>query len=71
VNLQEIESNLYKYNNVEEAADGILHMMSKFIDVNTLCVTSVEQKHSIFIGAFNRKNPLVEKGTNLSLYDAY
>jgi hypothetical protein len=69
VNLQEIESNLY--NNVEEGADDILHMMSKFIGVNTLCVTSVDQKNSIFIGAFNRKESLVEKGISISLYDAY
>jgi hypothetical protein len=64
-----MSSNLY--NNVDEAADDILQMMSKFIDVNTLCVTSVDQKNSIFIGAFNRKESLVEKGTSISLYDAY
>jgi hypothetical protein len=69
VNLQTISSNLY--NNVDEAADDILQMVSKFIDVNTLCVTSVDQKNSIFIGAFNRKESLVEKGTSISLYDAY
>jgi hypothetical protein len=64
-----MDSNLY--NNLEEAADDILHMVSKFIDVNTLCVTRVDQKNSIFIGAYNRKGSLVEKGTSITLYDAY
>jgi hypothetical protein len=59
------------YNSLEEAGDNILHLISKMINVNTFCVTSIDETSSNFLCVLNRKEKLAEAGTVISVYDAY
>jgi hypothetical protein len=59
------------YNDLKEAGDNILQLISKIINVNTFCVTSIDEKNSYFISVLNRKEQLAEAGVTISVYDAY
>jgi hypothetical protein len=60
-----------QFKSVEEASEQTLQIIAKFMGVNTLCVTRIEQDTSFFVGAFNREEVVVEVGAKLSLWDAY
>ncbi|MBP1941869.1 hypothetical protein J2Z26_001611 [Bacillus luteolus] len=56
---------------LEEAGDYILNMVEKFIDVNTFCITSINETSSYFVSAFNRSDQIASSGITISVYEAY
>jgi hypothetical protein len=59
------------YNNLEEAGDSILQLISKMINVNTFCITTIDETNSHFISVLNQNEVLAESGVMISVYDAY
>ncbi|WP_204524743.1 hypothetical protein [Litchfieldia alkalitelluris] len=59
------------YSNLEESGSYILNLVEKFINVNTFCITSINQSNSYFISVFNRTETIASSGVTLSVYDAY
>lgn len=59
------------WSDLEEAGNYILNLVEKFINVNTFCITSIDQSNSYFISVFNRNETIASSGVTLSVYDAY
>ena len=63
-------TDLYIYNNLKEAADSVLKVLHKVINVDIFCVTSIEDTNSYFISVFNRHEELIHAGNTILLYEA-
>jgi rsbT co-antagonist protein RsbR len=63
--------NHHFFKNLQDASDHIIHLISKFIGVNTLCVASNDKHTSDIFSAFHRNEALFEAGTRLSFFEAY
>ncbi|MFD1736993.1 hypothetical protein ACFSCX_10500 [Bacillus salitolerans] len=53
------------------AGSNILRLISKAINVNTFCITSINDSRSYFMNVLNRHTELAKEGTIISVYDAY
>jgi len=61
----EISLPLKTFRSFDEAADQILHMMSKFIHINTLFIARNDQQTNEIVKALNHEEKLVQAGDTL------
>lgn len=66
-----IENENQFYTSLKEAADHILEVLSKQMNVNTFCVASNNQVKSMIHSVFHRKEVLFDSGTQLNFLEAY
>ncbi|QOR68302.1 hypothetical protein IM538_09460 [Cytobacillus suaedae] len=66
-----IDKNVAANMTLEEAGDYILNMVEKFINVNTFCITSINETNSYFVSVFNRSDQIASSGVTISVYEAY
>ncbi|MBM7662673.1 hypothetical protein JOC85_003483 [Bacillus mesophilus] len=56
---------------LEIAGQNILKLVSKLINVNTFCITSISETESYFITVLNRHIELASAGTLIPVTEAY
>lgn len=59
------------YETMEEAADEILALISKFVDVNTFFIAKNDKKDVNIIHAFNRNDIVLPSGFETLYRDSY
>ncbi|NLP50211.1 hypothetical protein [Bacillus sp. RO1] len=59
------------YETMEEAADEILALISKFVDVNTFFIAKNDKKDVNIIHAFNRNDVVLPSGFETLYRDSY
>lgn len=59
------------FKDLQDASDHTIHLISKFIGVNTLCVASNDKHTSHIFSAFHRNDILFEPGVLICFYEAY
>lgn len=59
------------YSSLKEAGDNILQLISRMIQVNTFCISNIDESNSYFLSVLNRGEKLAEQGGKISVYEAY
>lgn len=62
---------LKSFKNFEEAANDILQIMSKFIDINTLFIARNDQRINEIVNVFNKDEVLLEQGDTLPFGETF
>ena len=59
------------FQNFEEAAESILHMMSKIVEMNTLFIAKNDNNTNRIVKAVNLKESLVNEGAELPFKETF
>jgi rsbT co-antagonist protein RsbR len=60
-----------KFQNFEEAAESILHMMSKIVEMNTIFIAKNDKTTNRIVKAVNSKDALVKEGEELPFKETF
>ncbi|WP_409250620.1 hypothetical protein V1502_10600 [Bacillus sp. SCS-153A] len=59
------------YETIEEAADDVLELISKFVDVNTFFIAKNDKKEVNIISAYNRNEVVLPAGFETLYRDSF
>ncbi|WP_174733215.1 hypothetical protein [Mesobacillus harenae] len=59
------------YETIEEAADEVLALISKFVDVNTFFIAKNDKKDVNILSAFNRNDVVLPSGFETLYRDSF